>query len=258
MNKIRIYYHFWLWMLAIALPVSAASLPDTITKIKPSIVAIGTYNRLAKPTSQILGTGFIIGNGNRVATNAHVIPTNISKQNKVRLVVFVGQGSNVEMRNATIAAIDKTHDLAILSLSGSPLPPLNISSKRVREGELYAFTGFPIGAVLGLHPVTHRGIISSITPVATLAQSTKTLSIKQLKALKNPYRVYQLDATAYPGNSGSPVYDPKTGQVIAIINKVLVKTTKESMLSDPSAITYAVPVIHLKKLMSRSINFSTQ
>lgn len=250
MNKIRIYYHSWLWMLAIAFPVSATSLPDTIAKIKPSIIAIGTYNRLAKPTSQILGTGFIIGNGNHVATNAHVIPANISKQNKVRLVVFVGHGSNIEMRNATIAAVDETHDLAILSLSGSPLPPLTISSKRVREGELYAFTGFPIGAVLGLNPVTHRGIISSITPVATPAQSTKTLSIKQLKALKNSYRVYQLDATAYPGNSGSPVYDPNTGQVIAIINKVLVKKTKESLLSNPSAITYAIPAKYLKALNS--------
>ena len=30
----------------------------------------------------------------------------------------------------------------------------------------------------------------------------------------DPFRVFQLDATAYPGNSGSPVYDPMTGAVI--------------------------------------------
>jgi S1-C subfamily serine protease len=67
--------------------------------------------------------------------------------------------------------------------------------------------------------------------------------------LKNSYDIYQLDATAYPGNSGSPVYDPRTGEVVAIINKVLVKTTKEHMLSDPSAITYAIPIKYLNKLI---------
>ncbi len=27
-----------------------------------------------------------------------------------------------------------------------------------------------------------------------------------------------LDATAYPGNSGSPLYDPETGEVVGIIH----------------------------------------
>lgn len=245
----RLMHRCWLLILALSYPVASADLPDTIATVKPSIVAIGTYNRLASPTSRILGTGFIIDNGKLVATNAHVIPTSLSQQEKEKLVVFVGQGTKVEMRNASIEAIDNVHDLALIRISGSPLTPLSLSSQHVQEGQLVAFTGFPIGAVLGLHPVTHRGIVSSITPIATPAQSAKSLSIKQLKALKNLYNVYQLDATAYPGNSGSPVYDPKTGKVIAVINKVLVKSTKESLLSDPSAITYAIPIKYLKALV---------
>ena len=59
------------------------------------------------------------------------------------------------------------------------------------------------------------------------------------------------DGTAYPGNSGSPVYDPETGDVIGIINMVLVKGTKESALSQPSGITYAVPSRHLQSLLEK-------
>jgi S1-C subfamily serine protease len=60
-----------------------------------------------------------------------------------------------------------------------------------------------------------------------------------------------LDATAYPGNSGSPVFDVDTGEVIGIINMVFIKGSKEAALSQPSGITYAIPSIHLKDLLSQ-------
>ncbi|MGR5237555.1 S1 family peptidase [Vibrio alfacsensis] len=230
-------------------PTTASPLPTTIEKIKPSVVGVGTYNRLASPRSKLLGTGFVVGNGNLVATNAHVVSIELNNSQKEKIAIFVGRGSHGQKRDATLLAIDKKHDLALLRITGSPLKPLSLSNKTVREGELVAFTGFPIGAVLGLYPVTHQGIISSINPISIPVNTTKQLTMKQLKALKNPYNVYQLDATAYPGNSGSPVYEPNSGKVIAVINKTLVKTTKEAILSDPSAITYAIPVVHLKALM---------
>ena len=61
--------------------------------------------------------------------------------------------------------------------------------------------------------------------------------------------VYQLDATAYPGNSGSPLYHASSGEVIGVINKVYVKSTREAVLSDPSAITYAIPIRFLLPLL---------
>jgi S1-C subfamily serine protease len=64
--------------------------------------------------------------------------------------------------------------------------------------------------------------------------------------------VFQLDGTAYPGSSGSPVYDVATGEVIAIINSVLVKATKESALAQPSGITYAIPAHRLADLLGPS------
>ena len=37
------------------------------------------------------------------------------------------------------------------------------------------------------------------------------------------FDVYQLDATAYPGNSGSPLLDADSGKVLGVINSVFVK-----------------------------------
>ena len=61
--------------------------------------------------------------------------------------------------------------------------------------------------------------------------------------------MFQLDATAYPGNSGSPVYDPDTGEVIGVVNMVFVKSTKEAALTQPSGITYAIPSRYLVELL---------
>ena len=70
-----------------------------------------------------------------------------------------------------------------------------------------------------------------------------------IKQLRDPYDVFQLDATAYSGNSGSPLYDPETGEVVGVINKVFVKESKEAVLEKPSGITYAIPVRYVKELL---------
>jgi S1-C subfamily serine protease len=66
------------------------------------------------------------------------------------------------------------------------------------------------------------------------------------------FAVFQLDATAYPGNSGSPLYMADTGEVVGIVNMVFVKRTKEAALTDPSGITYAIPSRYLIELLKQS------
>jgi len=121
----------------------------------------------------------------------------------------------------------------------------------VREGEAVAFTGFPIGAVLGLYPVTHRGIVSAISPIAIPVIDPKDLDVALIRRLRDPFPILQLDATAYPGNSGSPLYRISDGLVVGIVNSVFVKGSREKALSDPSGISYAIPVAHLRALMER-------
>ena len=55
-----------------------------------------------------------------------------------------------------------------------------------------------------------------------------------------------MDATAYPGNSGSSLYFRDTGRVVGTIDRVFVK---ENVLETLSRITYAIPVDYAKRLL---------
>lgn len=232
---------------------AGAGFPEIVAQIKPSIVGVGTVLPTRRPPVALMGTGFVIGDGHYVVTNAHVVPELTDSEKREQLSVFVGTGATATHRAAQTVLVDKEHDLALLRISGPAIPSLTLGYEDdAREGQEIAFTGFPIGAVLGLYPVTHHGIISSITPIVIPAVSAKDLDSKMLQRLKQPFDIFQLDATAYPGNSGSPLYSPITGRVIGIINMVFVKETKEKVLEHPSGITYAIPVSYLRDLLKRA------
>jgi len=237
-------------LLGLAVPsAQAQNLADTIEKIKPSIVAIGTFQKTRRPPSIFRGTGFIVADGLHVVTNAHVLQEKIDTEKKETLTIFSGKSDRIEIREATKLVEDLDHDLVILKISGRPLTALTIGdSSRMREGETYAFTGFPIGMVLGLNAVT---MISAVTPVVIPQLSGQQLDKKVLIRLTAPYDVFQLDATAYPGNSGSPLYQLDSGQVVGIINKVFIQETKETVLQKPSGISYAIPINHLQELLKK-------
>ena len=240
--------------LCIGLPASAG-LIEAIPGIKASVVAIGTYQRTRSPAFQFSGTGFAVGNGMLIATNAHVIPAVIAEDRLERLVVVMpGDDGERAVREVVVVATDRDHDLAVLRLeSGDALPALVLANEpRAAEGQSVAFTGFPIGGVLGMTPVTHRGIISAITPIGIPQSNSRDLNPALIRRLAGDvFRVYQLDATAYPGNSGSPLFDPASGEVLGVLNMVFVKSTKESVLSNPSGISYAIPARYLVALLGR-------
>jgi hypothetical protein len=243
--------------LALAQPLAGAGengMPAAIEQVKPSIVAVGTFERLRNPQFSFSGTGFAVGDGSRVATNAHVVAKVLDTGRNETLAIAVrGAAGSVQVRAARKLAADTAHDLALLAFDGPPLPALRLgNSAAVREGEMYLFTGYPIGAVLGLFPVTHRTMISALTPIVIPAAGSDKLDARSIRRLaKGAYPVFQLDGTAYPGNSGSPVYRPETGEVIGIVNSVFVKGTKESALTQPSGITYAIPAQKLTELLQR-------
>jgi serine protease Do len=231
------------------------SIADTVDKVKPSIVGVGTYQRTRSPSVDFRGTGFVIGDGLHVLTNFHVLPETIHKDKLETLAVFVREDGKETLRAAETISQDEQHDVALLKIQGNPLPALGLgNSDKVREGEYYAFTGYPIGVVLGLHPATHRGMVSAITPVAIPASRANQIDKTLFDRLHDPFSVFQLDATAYPGNSGSPLYDLKTGHVIGIINKVFVQESKENILSKPSGISYAIPIRYAESLIKKSLH----
>jgi S1-C subfamily serine protease len=228
--------------------------PDVIEKVKPSIVAVGTFKKTNSPQFVLRGTGFVISDGNHVATNAHVVPEALSSDDPVLAVQIRSINGSLQVRRAFLSKRDIEHDIAVLTIEGASLPVLTIAnSDLVREGNPVGFTGFPIGGALGFSPVTHRGIVSSITPIALPSGNVQQLNEKLIHKLKNGvFNIFQLDATAYPGNSGSPVFNPESGEVIGVINMVFIKSTREAALSNPSGITYAIPVNFLTELLRQS------
>jgi len=242
----------WL-LLGCGMPVSGyAGLADTIERVKPSIVGIGTLQHQRRQRIQVRGTGFVVGDGNTVITNAHVVPRKLNEKQGEFVAIFFRQGKGTGSRRAVEVARDETHDISVLRIRGKPMRALKLMpQRRVREGDLVAFTGFPIGVILGLYPATHRGIVSALTPFAIPVHGNKKLTMAQRKKLAKPFQIYQLDAIAYPGNSGSPVYDVTTGGVLAVINSVFVKKSREDVIAHPSGISYAIPIRHAQRLLDR-------
>lgn len=231
----------------------AADLVQTITAIKPSVVGIATYQKTRSPAVVFFGTGFAVDDGLTIITNAHVVAKPVDADKLEVLGILVGTDGHSEFRSAQIIGTDREHDLARLRISGVPLPVLKLGdSAKIKEGQSLAFTGFPLGMALGFTKVTHRAMVSAITPIVRPALNSSRLDPKSIQQLqKSAYGVFQLDGTAYPGNSGSPLYDPDSGVVVGIINMVYVKGLKESAISQPSGITYAIQSGYISALLAQ-------
>lgn len=242
--------------LGLCPPPARAGLEELIATAKPSVVAVGVFSPTGSPRFTFRGSGFVVGNGNLVVTNAHVLPEVLPPGGAEGSLAVVtpsqSGGSSTTGRVATLLALDRPHDLALLRIDGAPLPALPLDEEpNAREGASVAIIGFPIGGALGFTPVTHRGIISAITPIALPSASAQSLGAQAASRLRQGgFDVYQLDATAYPGNSGGPVLEVTTGKVIAVINMVLVKGSKENALTHPSGISYAIPVRFINDLLA--------
>lgn len=223
------------------------NLVKLIKETKSSIVSIALLTPIASNTPQLIGTGFVIGNGKYIATNYHVVSTPLNEDFVQYYVALVGEGKNPQVHKLSIVATDPTRDLAIMSIT-KPLTPIKLGSNSlVDSGTTVAMIGFPIGAVLGLYPATHTGIVAAVTPDVNPAQTSQQLSADMLQRLNKPFFAYQLDITSFPGNSGSPVLDIYSGEVIGILNKTFISEGRENALSKPSGISYAVPIKRLRE-----------
>ncbi len=232
---------------------AAADLPGLIASAKLSVLPVGTYSATGNPRFEFRGSGFVVGDGSLVATNFHVLPEAAEAESGPQMAVLGPRsGGEALVRRARVVATDRLRDLVLLQVEGAPMVPLALAEAgAAREGLSIALMGFPIGGTLGFSVVTHRGIIASLTTVALPAPTARQLDPRAVARLREGnFEVLQLDATAYPGNSGGPVIDIETGMVLGVVNQVLVKGSRESALSSPTGITYAIPVRLLRELIS--------
>ena len=159
-------------------------LPELVRRIKPSAVAIETFDSRGEKLSR--GSGFFIDT-DRVVTNRHVI------DNAFRAEVHSYNGSVYQVKG--VIAVDAEGDLALLRVDAPPnqVRPLVLDKTSPQEGESVVVIGNP----LGLEGSVTNGIVSAVRDIPTFG------------------RIIQITAPISPGSSGSPVVNMQ-GQVIGI------------------------------------------
>jgi S1-C subfamily serine protease len=227
-----------------------ADVADTLARIKPGVVGVGTVHPTRAPRAQLRGTGFVVADGRLIVSCAHVVGKTTDLDSPEKLSVFVGEDRQMTARDARVVAIDRERDLVILRIDGAPLPTLALGdATTAREGWTLYMTGYPLGTALGLNAATTRAGLAAIAPIYTPLDAASKLSPRTIKQARDPYRIFQLDAIAYPGNSGSPVWHPVTGEVYGVVNAAVVKASKEAALTSPTGIAYAIPVSYVQALL---------
>lgn len=235
--------------------VGAEALPSLIARCRRSVVLVGTYAESDSPRFTFRGTGFAVLDGRTIVTNAHVLPAFEDGGAQLRTVAVQvpTDDGQWELRRASRASSDQLADLATLTLEGRPLPALTMAEGMAAEGEGVALLGFPMGGALGFTLVTHTGIISGIPAISLPSPTSGQLSAQALRLLREgAFKIYQLDATAYPGNSGGPLIAMGSGEVIGVVSMVAVKGARESAITSPTGISYAVPSTRLLRLLKGS------
>lgn len=177
----------WLLLaLIIPLRVEAAQdiLPELVRRIKPSAVAIETFDSKGGKLSR--GSGFFIDT-DRIVTNRHVL------EGAHRAEIHSSNGTVFPVKG--VLAVDAEGDIALLKIDAPspPIRPLPLDKTSPQEGESVVVIGNP----LGLEGSVTNGIVSAVRDIPTFG------------------RIIQITAAISSGSSGSPVVNMQ-GQVIGI------------------------------------------
>lgn len=174
-----------LLLLFFALNISAQEfLPELVKRIKPSAVAIETFDGRGATISR--GSGFFIA-ADKVITNRHVI------EKSARVEIHLINGKKYPVKG--VVAIDGEGDLAVLQVDVPPAAaiPLPIERNAPQEGESIVVVGNPFG----LEGSVSNGIVSAV------------------RVIPGYGKIIQITAPISPGSSGSPVVNMR-GQVIGV------------------------------------------
>lgn len=178
-------------------------------KIKGSVVSISQY-RGTFDGWVFLGSGFVLGDGTLVATNNHVVESDIP----LRVESFEGR----RVRNVRLLRYSVADDLALLKMPEA-LPPLTLYPENIKIGLPVVVLGNP----KGYRGTMARGIVSGL-------RSFPNWREKEL---------IQTTVPVSPGSSGSPLMDEE-GRVLGVIS---------GGYPEAQNLNFAVPVAKLRKLL---------
>jgi S1-C subfamily serine protease len=148
------------------------------------------------------GSAFFVSNTGYLITNYHVIET-CSSNSKIYY-------KNKEL-DAELIAKDQYLDLALLQAETKNNKFISISNKPPRKLQRIIAAGYPFGKYLSDDMKFTSGIVSSLKGYAD--DSTRL----------------QIDAALNPGNSGGPIVDERTGELVAVAVAGLRKDVTEAV-----------------------------
>ncbi len=236
-------------------PISTESFGEKISKDRRSIVAIGFIPATNQMT--IVGSGFCVSGDGKILTAAHIYnQTPPQFQSKLMGMVMTKQEQNglehyIWLPLDIIEGKKTDNDDVVLFqiqnfTNNTLLQPLVLGdSSRTEVGDEVYFMGFPYAANLinegfGITLIVNRGMISNI----------KHDGIDPLY----PRNWFVVDAISNPGNSGCPLIDRKTNEVVGIMSiafrtKSQVPKYNDLDIREPMHIAGAKPINLAKKLL---------
>jgi S1-C subfamily serine protease len=167
--------------------LSQDNLPELVRQVKPSVVAITTYDSSGE--ALMTGSGFFVHPG-QVVTNLHVI----RGASRAEVKTLDGKGKTYPVTGAV--AVDEEGDLVEMSVDmpAERAHAIEFAPLLPDEGEKI----FVVGNPLKLEGSVSDGIVSAVREVPNVG------------------RIIQITAPVSHGNSGSPVFNLK-GQVVGVV-----------------------------------------
>jgi len=183
----RLFPVFFVILLASAAVRSQETLPELVKRVKPTVVAITTFDNAGEPL--MTGSGFFLNPG-EVVTNLHVI----RGATRAEVKLLDGKGRVYPVKGAL--CVDEEGDLALLDIDmpRDRVRVTAIATSLPDEGEPI----FVIGNPLKLEGSVSDGIVSAVREVPNLG------------------RIIQITAPISHGNSGSPVFNLH-GEVLGVV-----------------------------------------
>jgi serine protease Do len=202
------------------------TLSDTYRKVRPACVAISLEIKDGENTNFIsFGSGVCVDKTGIIVTAKHVITgyyedikgektsSDIAPSDPEFLVIFSRMAKTkyeVFCSRPSAIMFDAENDVAIMKISEiqGGWPSIDIpTSWNTQEGDEVATSGFPLRGWRdkSITPNLFSGIVSQIQ-----AQYLEGKGWKINKLI--------LDVSIHPGNSGGPVFDTNTGELIGIVS----------------------------------------
>ncbi|MBI3502118.1 MAG: trypsin-like peptidase domain-containing protein [Bacteroidetes bacterium] len=206
-------------LLFVSSPLFSQTLSSaSLAQVKKATVFIEVKHNFVLTNDEFSssGSGFFINDKGWIATNYHVIQSSLSDYSTTyptritRLKVIRNSGtSDYKTYTASVIAIDKENDLALLAVSDSTkFPFLDIETKEPAELQPVWVFGFPLGKEF---TVLQRGPEISVNNGAVSALRHDD---------RNELKSVQVDAVINHGNSGGPLVN-ENGKAIGIVQSMM-------------------------------------